>query len=214
MTKQGANKRRRVEIGQERRAKTRARIIAAAFDLFGDEDGLYARIDDIAARAGVTRATFYNHFGGMADLREAVSYELTHDFLVAVTNTVSAMDDPRKRLSIAVRFYLKRARKDSRWAWSIINLSANGILFGAETYRQAEITVAEGMDSGDLDVSDSRIGRDLILGTSLGAISSILRDNMGADYPERIVEHILLGLGVEAEEAREIGECKMPALLR
>jgi hypothetical protein len=31
---------RRAEIGRERRARTRARIVAAAFDLFGDENGL------------------------------------------------------------------------------------------------------------------------------------------------------------------------------
>lgn len=210
--KQASDQQRRAEIGRERRARTRGKIISAAFELFGDEDGLYARIEDIAARAGVTRATFYNHFSGMLDLREAVTDELIHDFFLAVKNTIDQLDDPRERLSVATRFYLKRAQKDERWAWSIVNLSANGVPFGAETYKQAEQTVREGMADGSMCTSHSRIGRDIVLGTSLAAISSMLRDNPGVDYPERIAEHILLSLGVSPKEARKIGACKMPPL--
>ena len=64
---------RRLEVGRQRRARTRANIVAAAFDLFGSEEGLFTRIEDIAAKAGVTRATFYNHFSGMAELRAAIA---------------------------------------------------------------------------------------------------------------------------------------------
>jgi len=74
-----------MELGKIRRAKTRAKIIAAAFELFGEEEGLYARIEDVSQRAGITRATFYDHFSGMSELRDAVTDEVTHDFLTAVT---------------------------------------------------------------------------------------------------------------------------------
>ena len=63
----------RVRVGQQRRAKTRAAIIAAAFDKFGDQNGLYVSVEEIAEAANVTRATFYNHFAGMAELREALA---------------------------------------------------------------------------------------------------------------------------------------------
>lgn len=50
------------ELGRQRRVKTRAKIIAAAFELFGKEDGHYARTEDFSQRAGIIRATFYEHF--------------------------------------------------------------------------------------------------------------------------------------------------------
>lgn len=56
---------RRAEIGREKRARTRAKIVSSAFELFGNDEGLYSRIEDIAKAAGVTRATFYYHFSGM-----------------------------------------------------------------------------------------------------------------------------------------------------
>lgn len=203
---------RRLEIGRERRARTRAKIIAAAFDVFGDEAGLYARIEDVAEVAGVTRATFYNHFSGMAELRDALTYEVTHDFLNAVTHAISQMPDARDRSACAVRFYLRRAQTDRRWAWSMINLSASGLIFGAETFRQAEQTVREGVDDRAFPLPSVELGRDLLLGTTLAAMSSIVRGTMPADYPEAVAGYILFGMGVPFDEARACARQPLPPL--
>lgn len=203
---------RRAEIGRERRARTRARIIAAAFEIFGDENGLFARIEDVVEKAGITRATFYNHFSGMVELREALTYEVTHDFLTAVTHTISIMPDARERSAAAVRFYLHRAREDRRWAWSMLNMSASGMIFGAETYRQAGQTVGEGIAEGVFPVSSCAMGRDLLLGTTLAAIGSIVREDMADDYPETVAGYILHALRVPFEEARRIAHQPLPAL--
>jgi len=203
---------RRAEIGRERRARTRAKIVAAAFDLFGEENGLYSRIEDIAHRAGITRPTFYNHFAGMEDLREALTHEVTHDFLVAVTQTVNTLPDPRDRAATALRYYLHRAREDRRWAWSMINMSANGVFLGSETYRQAEQTVREGIEAGVLTIPSSALGRDIILGSVLAAMTSLVKQVMPQDYPEEIAEHILLGLGVPTAIARRTARIAPPPL--
>lgn len=207
-----ANLERRAEIGRERRARTRAKIIAAAFDLFGEENGLHSRIEDVAGRAGVTRPTFYNHFSGMEELREALTHEVTHDFLVAVTRTIEELRDPRMRAVFAIRFYLHRARADRRWAWSMVNMSANGVIFGAETHRQAEQTVREGMEAGLLAIPSSAVGRDIVLGSTLAAVASMLREDLPDDYPEAVAGHILLGLGVPHAEAREFAHLPLPEL--
>lgn len=214
MVKANIDNQRRAEIGRERRARTRAKIIASAFSLFGSEEGLFTRVEDIADHAGITRATFYNHFFGMPDLREAVTYEVTHDFLVAVTDTVLQLEDQRERASAAIRFYLNRAREDRQWGWSMINLSANGIIFGAETRKQAEQTVVEGMEAGRLDVPNSMIGRDIIMGSALAALTSMLREDPGPDYPVQITAQILVGLGVELESAAEIAARPLPPLFK
>lgn len=199
-------------MGRQRRAKTRAKVIAAAFELFGKEDGLYARIEEVSQRAGITRATFYDHFSGMAELRDAVTYEVTHDFLTSVTQTVSLLLDPRERISAAIRFYLHRVRDVPGWGRSMINLSANGIIFGAETFRQAELTVVDAIAAKQLTIRDSAIGRDSILGTTIAAISTMLREDRAADYPEQVVTVILVGLGVSPEDAGEIAFRPLPAL--
>lgn len=202
----------RLEIGRRRRVQTRARIVSAAFELFGGETGLYASIEDITAAAGVTRATFYNHFNGMADLRNALSYEITHDFLEAVTALIAPIADPRVRASVAIRHYIERVRKDPSWGWSMINLSANGIFFGAETHDQCQRTVREGIESGHFSIRDSALGRDLVVGSALAAIATMLRGDASSDYAGAIVCQILVGLGVEPKVAQGITNQPLPPL--
>lgn len=204
---------RRAEIGRERRTRTRAKIIAAAFELFGDEAGLYTRIEDIADKAGVTRATFYNHFAGMTELRDALTLEVTHDFLEAVTRTISQMPDAADRSACAIRFYLHRARTDPRWGWSMINLSATSLIFGAETFHQAEQTIREGVQQGIFPLPSLDVGRDLLLGTTLAAMGSIVRGGIADDYPERVAASILFGLGVSTDAADRCARQELPELV-
>ena len=209
--KSGSDGRR--QVGMRRRAKTRSSIIAAAFEIFGEEDGLFARIEDVVAKAGVTRATFYNHFAGMQDLREALTHEVTHDFLESVTATLARLPDARERSAASVRFYLRRAAGDRRWAWSMMNMSASGVIFGSETYRQAEQTIREGIEEGVLPIPSYELGRDVILGTTLAAMGSLARGRMPADYPEAVAGYALCGLGVPLEDAKRIAHLPLPALV-
>lgn len=212
MARKQVDPERRAQIGRERRARTRAKIIAAAFEIFGDENGLLARIEDVAEKAGVTRATFYNHFAGMAELREALTHEVTHDFLTSVTRTTAPMQDARQRAASAIRFYLRRARTDHRWGWSMLNMSAGGMIFGAETCRQATLTVDEGITEGVLPIRDATLGRDILLGSTLAAMGSLLREDRPDDYPEAMAGYILRALGVTFEAAREIANLPLPEL--
>ncbi|NBC38131.1 TetR family transcriptional regulator [Novosphingobium sp. FSY-8] len=207
-----AERERRQAVGRLRRARTRARILAAAFDLFGSDSGLYARIEEIAQRAGITRATFYDHFTGMAELREALAVEVTHDFLIAVRDALSTLPDPRERAAAAIRFYLHRVRAAPRWGWSMVNLSASGVIFGAETHGEAEHTVQEGMAAGMLHLPHSALGRDLILGATLAAMGTMLRERVAPDYPEQIVVPVLCGLGVARDAAQAIAARPLPPL--
>lgn len=213
MARKQVDPERRFEIGRQRRARTRAKIIAAAFEIFGDENGLFANVDDIAVAAGVTRATFYNHFAGILEVREALVHEVTHDFLVSVTTTVLQMPDPRERASVAIRYYLRRARTDRRWAWSMVNMSASGTIFGAETFRQAELTVREGMEAGAFPILSAELGRDILMGTSLAALGSMIREDMPDDYPEAVVGYILYALGVPYDDAKRIAQIPLPPLI-
>lgn len=202
----------RTQLGKRRRAETRARIIAAAFDIFGEENGLYARIEDVVDKAGVTRATFYNHFASMVELREAVTCEVTHDFLEAVTRAVDATSDSREQCTVAVRYYLRRAQKDRRWAWSMLNMSASGEIFGTETFKQALRTITDGVENGALQVPNAELGRDILLGATLAAMGSIAKRDMPEDYPEIVAGYILCGLGVERETAKSIAHMPLPEL--
>ena len=187
-----------------RRERTRRRLLDAAFTLLGHERGLAVRIEEICAEAGISRGTFYNHFPGLEGLFDALSFDLSHDFNSAVLATMARMEDMAARTNAAMRYYLERARSNPHWGWAMVNISATGPLFGAETFASALATVEEGIARGEFAVEDARVGRDMILGTALAAMITQLREGAPADQPKIVARHILRALGVPRDRVEEV----------
>jgi hypothetical protein len=92
----------------------------------------------------------------------------------------------------------------------MVNISANGPLFGAETYAHAFRTVEEGMACGEFDLKDAAFGRDMILGTVFAAMRRQLSEGAPASQPEMVARHILRALGVSAARVEEIVSRPLP----
>jgi AcrR family transcriptional regulator len=208
--KRRVDAKRRAEIGRERRARTRAIIHSAAFELLWHENGLYTSIDEICTAAGVSRGTFYNYFNSTRELFDSLCYELSHDFMNAALEEMSRMPDAAEASSAAVRFYLTHAVQDPRWGWGMVNRSIGGPIFGAETHAQARKTIKEGMDAGEFNVASADIGRDICLGTAFAAMITLLREPQSKSFPGEIAKSILIALGVEPARAARISRKKLP----
>src|SRR5207248_3318787 len=62
----GRGKYDRSQSTEERRGEQRARLLAAAAEIFAAKGYAGARVQDIVARAGMSRRTFYDHFDDLA----------------------------------------------------------------------------------------------------------------------------------------------------
>ncbi|MEV5848443.1 TetR/AcrR family transcriptional regulator [Streptomyces sp. NPDC051985] len=60
--------RKRPSLQQQKRDFTRARLLDASLESFGEKGYLGATVDDIALAAGCSRATFYLHFKSRAEV--------------------------------------------------------------------------------------------------------------------------------------------------
>jgi len=58
---------------------TRADLLAAARELFGEQGFAETSADEIVARAGVTKGALYHHFSGKEDLFRAVFEQVQHE---------------------------------------------------------------------------------------------------------------------------------------
>jgi AcrR family transcriptional regulator len=64
-------------LREQQRAFTRNRLIETALRVFGERGYPDATVDEIASAAGASRATFYLHFKGKAELAAAVVDDIT-----------------------------------------------------------------------------------------------------------------------------------------
>src|SRR6516165_8102569 len=91
--------RRRAEIGRERRAKTRAKLVEAARFLFTSQSNASVTIEEVTRRARVAKGTFYSHFRSLDDLRAAVAAELAAAFEDFVDSNRLYIADPVDRIA-------------------------------------------------------------------------------------------------------------------
>ncbi|WP_137680841.1 TetR/AcrR family transcriptional regulator [Aurantiacibacter suaedae] len=186
----------RAEIGRQKRARTREKMLEAAFLLLGREDGRSTRIEEICKEAKVARGTFYNYFSSVEELLSALTFDISHDFNLAVRAIIRTVPAGALRCSFALRYYMHRTREDPAWGWAMVNLSAGGPIFGEETARYGIEAVIEGMVTEQFHAGSAQLAYDLMHGATLAGMITQLRSEQPDDYPEQMVTLIMRGLGV------------------
>ena len=197
-----------------KRERTRKKILEAAFGLIGNEKGLTVRIEEICAAARVSRGTFYNYFTGLEQLFEVLAIELSHDLNSALVSTFD--DEVRSHAegsNAAIQHYLNYARRDPAWAWAMVHLNAFGPTFGAESWDACYRAIAKGIEAGEFDVPNATVGRDLMTGTVLATVRTMLRSGGAEAQPRIVAYHLLRGLGVPDARAREITDRPLPEIV-
>ena len=100
-----------------RGARTRARLVRAAKEIFERDGFLEARITDIAKQAGVSHGAYYHYFESKEQLFREVA-EIQEELLTAPPDDPlladAAGDTPMARIRKANRRYLQRYREEAR----------------------------------------------------------------------------------------------------
>lgn len=195
---------RRTSIGLEKRERTRASLIEAAYRVFARKEADAVTIDDIIAEAAVARGTFYNYFQTREDVLKAVAASLSDEMNRKIWAQYAAIDDPAERMAIAIRQFLHQSIRDTTWGWVIVRIGLVAAPLSETIERGVMTDLEAGIRLKRFQVDSERAAIDLILGTGLMAIRSIVEGNAEPDYPEQIAKIILKTLGVPDSDAHFI----------
>jgi AcrR family transcriptional regulator len=116
---------------------TVARILDAAESLFADNCFAGTRIDDIAAMAGVNKATLYYHIGGKEKIYEIVLFRHVKTFADGLEKRLEGLDDPVEALLEVVRHHAEAAIANDRASRTVAHELAGG------SHRMTPAIVAE-----------------------------------------------------------------------
>ncbi len=95
---------------QASRALLRDSVLDAVGELLADDAWADVTMAEVATRAGVSRQTLYNAFGGREDLAQAYLMREAGRFLEAIeVAVVGNVDDPRRALTQAAELFLSLA---------------------------------------------------------------------------------------------------------
>ena len=93
----------------DRRAATRAALLGAARELFGEKGFAGAGREEIVRRAGVTRGAMYHHFESKEDLFRAVYEEVETEVMGHVGEAAMVTADPKEELRLGALAWLQFA---------------------------------------------------------------------------------------------------------
>ena len=110
------NLERRAEIGREKRARTKAQLIAAAKALYSTRPWESVTVDEVVNEAGVAKGTFYTHFNDLNELAAAVAGELVKSFDELIQPLRLSLSDPLLRIAFGCDAFFQKSLDDRLWA--------------------------------------------------------------------------------------------------
>lgn len=97
-----------------RAARTRSALIAAGFDLLVERPIDAIPIDDVVAKAGVAKGSFFNHFADKQAFAEAIATEVRLELEGQVARANADITDPIARIAGGMRVVAMFAINDSK----------------------------------------------------------------------------------------------------
>jgi AcrR family transcriptional regulator len=144
-SKPAAKPHHRTAMGQEQRAKMRAKIIDAAIHVFVKKGSYAPVIDDFVQKASISRGTFYYYFSTVTEVREAAVACVIEEFIAENFPMVEKFANPILRFAIAARLYQRRARLDPFFAEFVSSTTNMGSLISSNTRRDLQQAIEQGL---------------------------------------------------------------------
>lgn len=95
-------------------ADRRTALINAAFEVFLEKGYHNAAMDDIAARAGISKPIVYQYFPGKRELYLGLLDDAVAEWVAGISEAVTAESDNRKRVIAAIKYYFDKVDDTDR----------------------------------------------------------------------------------------------------
>jgi AcrR family transcriptional regulator len=195
---------RRAQIGQEKRAKTRAQLISAATSLFAKRAVESVTVDDIVNEARVAKGTFYVHFDDLNALTVAVADELVRTFDELLQPQRLSMPDPLMRIAFACNGFFEKALEDPSWAAVVARMAWSFPTVG----RVARSRLLEDLKLALKEVpqqdSSLELNLEVVLGIVLQVLAAIGQRRLSSRDRQAAVGSILRAIGADSRRVRSM----------
>ena len=199
--KEVVNEDHRIRVARVRRERTLARLLQAVMECYADHvlSGP-PTVEEVIARADVSRATFYKYFNSVDEAIEQRASELVDEMVESLKGLIAIRMRPVLLFTVSVHLFLLRSVLDPTWAAFVARsdlLRADGHLLTGMTEH-----LSAAQSDGDLAFSEPDAARTLAVGTMREAIRSIARTvPPSRRFVEAVTMMVLVGLGSSSETA-------------
>ncbi len=196
---------RRAEIGREKRARTRAQLVAAASALFARQAVESVTVDDVVRQADVAKGTFYVHFADLRELTAAVADELIKTIDDLLQPVRLSIDDPAVRIAFGCSCFIDRAFADPSWAGVAARMAAAEENVGHIARRRLLEDLKrrlKGLSQGG--AISAELGLEVVVGIMLQVLAAIAQRRLSSRHREGAIAAILRAIGLDARQVKSV----------
>jgi AcrR family transcriptional regulator len=194
---------RRAEIGREKRARTRAQLVAAASALFARQAVESVTVDDVVREAGVAKGTFYVHFKDLPELTAAVADDLVKAIDDLLQPIRLSIDDPALRIAYGCSCFIDRALADPDWAGVAARMAAATATVGEVARRRLLEDIKRCVKSHGGAIS-AELALEVVVGIILQVFAAIAQGRLSLRHREGVIAAILRAIGLDARLVKSV----------
>jgi len=184
----------------------RARLLSSSSELILTKPNSEIKVEDIAAHAEVSKATFYKCFRSVEDLLNVSAKQMGTELLIPIASVGLTISDSALRTATKTRIAIRMitgipllGRLMLKVEWPFGDTRHKG-------YQDIKKDIAAGIAQGCFTEMPLEIGANLVVTTLRAAVQDILNSTPTEEYETQVIYTLLLSLGVDAKKAEEISK--------
>jgi len=186
--------------------QVRERLLSNSPELFSTKLNGEIKVEDIAAHAEVSKATFYKCFRSVEDLLNVSAKQMGAELLIPIKSVGVTISDSALRTATKTRIAIRMVtgipllgRLMLKIEWPFGDVRHKG-------YQDIQKDIAAGIAQGCFTEMPLEIGANLVVTTLRVAVQDILNSTHTESYETQVIYTLLLSLGVDAKKAEEISQ--------
>jgi len=187
-----------------KRDRTRRGLVFAAIRVIARDGLAEATPGQIAAAAGVTAVTFYNHFKSKAEIVAAVGLFIAETIRERSALSRAALATGAERMAAGCLRYLHLAELSPGFAMLVVEVAEADPAFLELVGRFVKQELRQGIRDKDFDPLRDVVAVDLVVGSVMQGMRRIAQGGAPRSHRTDITLAILRGLGLPAATARRI----------
>ena len=195
---------RRAEIGREKRARTKAQLIAAAKALCARQPWESVTVDEVVNEAGVAKGTFYTHFDDLDELAAEIADELIKSFDELIQPFRLSLSDPLLRMAFGCDAFIEKALSDRLWASLAARMARSYPTVGKVAQKHLYEDLREALKQSPQAGLSLRLALEVSIGIVFQVMAAIGEGRLKDDDRTEVVRCILTAIGVGKREAASI----------
>jgi AcrR family transcriptional regulator len=202
----------RVRVAAIRREEMKDRLLLSVIVLASEKSIHEISIEEIIEHAGVSRGTFYKYFNTVPQLFAVLAKKISNEFIIAFDNMIPNIPDAAVRVAVSTRIVIRLlvsvpllGKLTLQIQWPHPDPDINGL-------KSVERDIKLGISQGCFNKMPPAMGVSLVIGSMIGAVSTMLQKPPAKGYEDQVTYHILLGLGLTTESAATLSTLPLPEL--